>query len=97
METTDHHSDAVPFHGNRNDRQFLSFIATKVVIQEIATRHYLSVDNFWTLDIEGATSFTTRSAALEQATNLKLQDVQLVLNREVKEWEVFPIKSCASA
>lgn len=35
--------------------------------------------------------FTSRSDALEAATNRKLQNVQMVLTREFREWEIAPI------
>jgi hypothetical protein len=63
------------------------------VIQEIPTRLYLSVGDFWTLDIEDATVFDSSSAALEKATNLKLQNVQLVLSRVTKEWEIIRVET----
>ena len=92
MNTTEL-TDSATFRGNTYDTQILRQVLTKVVIQEIPTRLYLSVGDFWTLDIENATTFDSRSAALEKATHLKLQNVQLVLSRVTKEWEIIPIKT----
>jgi hypothetical protein len=86
-------TDSATFRGNEFDSQILRQVLTKVVIQEIPTRLYLSVGDFWTLDIEDATTFDSRSAALEEATNLKLQNVQLVLSRVTKEWEIIPVET----
>jgi hypothetical protein len=93
MDTTDQRTASATFRGNKFDSQFLRQVLTKVVIQEIPSRLYLSEGNFWTLAIESATAFDSRSAALEKATNLKLQNVQLVLSREFKEWEIIPVET----
>ncbi len=84
-------TDSATIRGSMSDSQFLRQVLTKVVIQKIPTRLYLSAGDFWTLDIEHATTFVSRSAALQEATNLKLQNVQLVLSRELKEWEIIPV------
>jgi hypothetical protein len=86
-------TDSATFRGNKHDTQILRQVLTKVVIQEIPTRLYLSVGDFWTLDIEDATIFDSSSAALEKATNLELQNVQLVLSRVTKEWEIIPVET----
>lgn len=86
-------TDSAIFRGSKCDTQILRQVLTKVVIQEIATRLYLSVGDFWTLDIEDATVFDSRAAALAEARNLQLQDVQLVLSRVTKEWEIIPVES----
>lgn len=90
MDTTQR-TDSATIRGNKFDSHFLRQLLTKVVIQEIPTRLYLSAGDFWTLDIEGATTFDSRPAALEAVTTQKLQNVQLVLSRELKEWEIIPI------
>ena len=97
MDTTDQRTDSAIFRGNKFDSQFLKQVLTKVVIQEIPTRLYLSAGDFWTLEIENATVFDSRSAAMEEASNLKLQNVQLVLKREIKEWEIIPIETSVRA
>ena len=81
------------FRGNKSDTRILRQVLTKVVIQETLTRLYLSVGDFWTLDIENATVFDSSAAALEKATNLELQNVQLVLSRVTKEWEIIPFET----
>lgn len=86
-------TDSATFRGHDSETQILRQVVSKVVIQEILTRLYLSVGDFWTLDIENATVFDSRSAALEAATNLKLQNVQLVLSRVTKEWEIIPVET----
>lgn len=83
----------VPISGSKFDTQFLRRHFTKVVIQETPTRRYWGNTGIWTSDVEKATSFRTCSAALEHATHLKLQNVQLVLTRELKECETIPIKT----
>jgi hypothetical protein len=79
--------------GVKFDTQFLRRHFSKVVIQETATRRFWQNSGIWTTDLEKATSFQTCSAALEQATHLKLQNVQLVLTREIKECEIIPLKT----
>jgi hypothetical protein len=82
-----------PKAGVKFDTQYLRRHFSKVVIQESATGRFWQNAGFWTTDLEKATSFQTCSAALEQATHLKLQNVQLVLTREIKECEIIPLKT----
>lgn len=86
-------SDTAIFRGKKSEAQILRQVHTKVVIQEIPTRLYLSVGDFWTVDIEDATIFDSHSAALEKATDLQMQNVQLVLSRVTKEWEIIPVEA----
>ena len=79
--------------GNKFDTQFLRKHFTKVVIQEMPTRRYWGSSGVWTFDIEKATIFRTCSAAHEEAMHLKLPNVQLVLIRELKEFEIIPLKA----
>ena len=81
----------------RLDTQYLRRHCTTVVIQEIPTRRYWVNAGVWTSDIERATQFNTCSAALEQAAHSKLSNVQLVLAREIKEYETIPLKSTIGA
>lgn len=53
----------------------------KVVIQEIQSRLYLSDGGFWTPDVEMARTFDSCAAALEETTQQKLQNVQVLPNR----------------
>jgi hypothetical protein len=92
MNTTQLSHTAI-FRGKKSEAQILRQVHTKVVIQEIPTRLYLSVGDFWTVDIEDATIFDSRSAALEKATDLQMQNVQLVLSRVTKEWEIIPVEA----
>jgi hypothetical protein len=82
-----------PEGGVKFDTQFLKRHSTSVVIQEMPTGRYWKSTGVWTADIDKATTFRACSAALEQATHLKLQNVQLVLTREIIECEVIPIKT----
>jgi hypothetical protein len=82
-----------PKAGVKFDTQFLRRHFSKVVIQESPTGRFWQNSGVWTTDLEKATSFQTCSAALEQATHLKLQNVQLVLTREIKECEIIPLKA----
>ena len=79
--------------GIKFDTQFLRRHFSKVVIQEVPTRRFWQSTGIWTADVDKATSFRTYSAALEQATLFRLQYVQLVLTREIKECEVIPLKA----
>jgi hypothetical protein len=86
-----------PKAGVKFDTQFLRRHFSKVVIQESPTGRFWQNSGIWTTDIEKATSFRACSAAFEEATHLKLQNVQLVLTREIKETEVIPIKTSVRA
>ena len=79
--------------GTRINTQFLSRHCLKVVIQEVPTRRFWGSGGVWVLDIEKATTFDSRSAALEAASHQNLHHVQHVLSRELKEWELIPIDS----
>ena len=79
--------------GVKLNTQFLRRNSSKVLIQEASTGRYWQSTGVWTSDVDKATTFRTCSAALEQATHLKLQNVQLILAREIKECEVIPIKT----
>jgi len=93
METSDALTESTIFRGVSSGSQFLRQVFTKVVIQEIPSRLYLSAGDFWTPDFRNATTFDSRSLAQEKATTLKLQNVQLVLNCETKEWGIIPIET----
>jgi hypothetical protein len=75
------------------DTQLLRRRSSKVVIQETPTRRFWQRTGIWTSNIDKATSFQSCSAAMEQATNCKLQNVQLVLTREITECEIIPLKA----
>ncbi len=72
---------------------FLRQHSTTVVIQEIPTGRYWEGSGIWTSDIERAAQFDTCSGALEQAMHSKLANVQLVLAREITEYETIPLKA----
>jgi len=69
---------------------------TKVMIQEIPTRRYLRNGGFWTPDIERATVFENKSAAIEAANGQEFTNVQLVMGREFKEKEILPLRTATS-
>ena len=73
--------------------EFLRRHSTTVMIQEIPTRHYWESGGVWTSDIERAAQFETCSGALEEAMHFKLSNVQLVLAREITEYETIPLKA----
>lgn len=73
--------------------EFLRRHATTVVIQEIPTRRYWESIGVWTSDIDRAAQFDTCSGAVEQAMHFKLSNVQLVLAREITEYETIPLKA----
>jgi hypothetical protein len=91
-----HQPASATSRGNSFDTQFLRRHFTKVVIQEIPTRRYWQTLGVWTSNIEAARTYDSCTKALEEALFLKLKNVQLVLNREFKEWEIIPIKTSIS-
>jgi len=72
---------------------FLKRHSTTVVIQEVPTRRYWVGNGVWTSDIDQAAQFDTCSGAQEQAMHFKLANVQLVLAREITEYETIPLKA----
>lgn len=72
------------------DTEFLSRHSTKVLIQDAATRRYLTVANVWTTQVEQAMTFRSGSAAMEHMTRKKLINVRLVLTRAITISEVIP-------
>ena len=76
--------------------QFLRQHSTTVVIQEVPTRRYWAGNGVWTSDIEQAAQFDTCSGAMDQAMHSKLSNVQLVLAREITEYETIPLRATFS-
>ena len=74
------------------DTEFLSRNSTKVLIQDAATRRYLTVADVWTKQPELAMTFPSGSAAMEHVTRKKLVKVQLVLTRAITFSEVIPTR-----
>lgn len=72
-------------NGLKLDTQLLRRHVSKVLIQEAATRRYWQSAGIWTTDAARASSFASYSAALEEATRLKLQNLQVILTREITE------------
>ena len=77
----------------RLNTEFLRRHSTTVVIQEIPTRRYWVSSGVWTADIERAAQFDTCSGAQEEAMHFKLSNVQLVLARELTEYEIIPLRA----
>ncbi len=75
------------------DTEFLSRHSTKVLIQDAATRRYLTVADVWTAQPELALTFSSGSAAVEHVTRKKLVNVQLVLTRAITVSEVIPVQN----
>jgi hypothetical protein len=73
------------------DTEFLSRHSTKVMIQEAATRRYLSKDDLWTPELEQAAAFRSGSAAMEHLIQRKLTNVRLVLTRDITFSEIIPV------
>lgn len=71
--------------------EFLSRRSTKVLIQESATRRYLSNAGLWTGELTQAMSFPSGSAAMTYLTQKKLANVRLVLSRDINVQEVIPV------
>ncbi|MCO5053606.1 MAG: hypothetical protein M9920_15105 [Verrucomicrobiae bacterium] len=79
------------------DTEFLSRQATKVIIQDSATRRYLTATDLWTPQPEAARAFRSGSAAVEHVTQKGLKHVNLVLIRAITVSEVIPIQDYAAA
>lgn len=75
------------------DTEFLSRHSTKVLIQDAATRRYLTVADVWTAQPELALTFRSGSAAMEHVTRKRLVNVHLVLTRAITVSEVIPAQS----
>lgn len=83
-------NSATPAGAVGYDTEFLSRNSTKVLIQDAATRRYLTVADVWTPQPELAMTFRSGSAAMEHVTRKKLVKVQLVLTRAITFSEVIP-------
>ena len=64
----------------------------KVMIQEVPTRRYYRSTGVWTNDVAQASDFRTSTAALAAISKSKLRNVQLVATRNLKDFEVFPLR-----
>ncbi|HNQ73786.1 MAG TPA: hypothetical protein PKN95_09305 [Verrucomicrobiota bacterium] len=78
------------------DTEFLSRHATKVILQDNATRRYLTATGLWTTQPETALTFRSGSAAVEYAAQKSLKHVNLVLIRAITVSEVIPVQNYAS-
>lgn len=74
------------------DTEFLRRSSSKVLIQDAATRRYLTVGGVWTAQPELAMTFRSGSTAMEHLHTLKLKNVNLVLSRAITISEVIPLK-----
>ncbi len=75
------------------DTQYLRRRSTNVIIQEAATRRYLSEKGVWIPDIKQAMTFQSGSKAVEHVKRLKLSNVHLILTRDIRASEVIPVDS----
>jgi hypothetical protein len=82
------HTDATSIAGCNTE--FLSRQASKVLIQDAATRRYLTTADLWTSQADQARTFPSGSAAMEHVTRKKLNHVSLVLTRAITVSEVIP-------
>ena len=73
--------------------EFLNRHSTKVLIQEVATRRFLTVAGVWTAQLELAMSFGSGSSATEHMIRNKLTNVRLVLTRAITDCETPPTNS----
>lgn len=89
MKPTPSNHDA-PASGAGYDTEFLSRHSTKVLIQDAATRRYLTVAGLWTTQSDQALTFRSGSSALQHLTRKKLINVRLVLTRAITVSEVIP-------
>lgn len=83
---------AAPASAAGYDTEFLRRTSTKVLIQDAATRRYLTVADLWTPQTELALTFPSGSAAMDHVTRKKLTRVQLILTRAINFSEVIPTK-----
>jgi hypothetical protein len=90
MKPTLSNPDA-PASGASFDTEFLSRNSTKVVIQETATRRYLTAAGLWGNSLDQACTFRSGSAAMEQVKHRKLTQVRLVLTRDITFSEIIPV------
>lgn len=74
------------------DTEFLSRHSTKVLIQDAATRRYLTVAGLWTTLPDQAMTFRSGSSAMQHLTQKRLSNVRLVLTRAITVSEVIPLK-----
>lgn len=74
------------------DTEFLRRSSSKVLIQDAATRRYLTVAGVWTAQPELAMTFRSGSTAMEHAHHQRLKNVNLVLSRAITVSEVIPMK-----
>ena len=74
------------------DTEFLRRSSSKVLIQDAATRRYLTVAGVWTAQPELAMTFRSGSTAMEHVQRQKLKNVNLVLSRAITVSEVIPLK-----
>jgi hypothetical protein len=89
MKPTPSHHDA-PASGAGYHTEFLSHHSTKVLIQDAATRRYLTIADLWTTQADQAMTFRSGSAAMEHVTCKKLPHVRLVLTRAITVSEIIP-------
>ncbi len=89
MKSTPPNHDA-PASAAGYDTEFLRRSSSKVLIQDAATRRYLTVADLWTPQADQAMTFRSGSAAMEHVNRKKLTRVQLVLTRAITFSEVIP-------
>ncbi len=90
MKPTLSNHDA-PASGHSFDTDFLRRHSTKVVIQETATRRYLTAAGLWNISRDQACTFRSGSAAMEAVKQQKLTQVRLVLTRDITFSEIIPV------
>jgi hypothetical protein len=85
-------NQVAPASATGYDTEFLRRHSSKVLIQDAATRRYLTATGLWTTQPELAMTFRSGSSALEHVNRLKLNNVNLVLSRAITVSEVIPMK-----
>lgn len=85
-------NQVAPASGTGYDTEFLRRNSSKVLIQDAATRRYLTVGGVWAAQPEQAMIFRSGSTAMEHIHTLKLNNVNLVLSRAITVSEVIPMK-----
>lgn len=92
MQPTPLNSDADTSIAGHNT-EFLSRQSMKVMIQDSATRRYLTPNGIWTTEPSQALTFRSGSTAMAHVSHKKLSRVQLVLTRAITVSEVIPVNS----
>lgn len=85
-------TQAAPVSASGYDTEFLRRNSSKVLIQDAATRRYLTASGVWSSQAEDALPFRSGSSAMERVNQLRLHKVNFVLSRAITVSEVIPMQ-----